>query len=92
MDGETGVGSGMHDQVIGWDNEALVPSDVTLGIGAEVTAVGLAGVTAIAVPLQTDSGTVDADNDGPADFVGTDSFAVVGGRSCSKRSRRSPRW
>jgi hypothetical protein len=65
---------------IGWDNEALVPTDVTLGIGAEVTAVALVGLTAVAVPLQTDSTTgLDADNDGPADFIGTDSFAVVGG-------------
>jgi hypothetical protein len=65
---------------IAWDNEALVATDVTLGIGAEVTATGLAGVTAVAVPLQTDSAVgIAADNDGPADFVGTDSFSVVGG-------------
>ena len=38
-----------------WDNEAAVPSNVTLSIGATVTAVGLAGITAVAVPLQTDS-------------------------------------
>ena len=38
--------------MIAWDNEALVPTDVTLGIGAEVTAAGLAGITAVAVPLQ----------------------------------------
>lgn len=65
--------------VIIWDNEANVPSSVTLGVGAEVTATGLAGVAATAVPLQTDSGIVTADDDGAADFVGADSFAVIGG-------------
>ena len=74
LDADTSAGS------ISWDNEAGVSTNVTLGIGAEVTAVGLAGVTAVAVPLQTGSAIgVDADNDGAADFVGTDSFAVVGG-------------
>ena len=74
LDAETSAGS------IAWDNEAAVPTDVTLGIGAEVTAVGLAGITAVAVPLQTDSAVgIDADNDGAADFVGTDAFSVVGG-------------
>jgi hypothetical protein len=74
LDADTSAGT------IAWDNEALIPTDVTLGIGAEVTAVGLAGVTAVAIPLQTGSAVgVAADNDGPADFVGTDSFAVVGG-------------
>ena len=63
---------------ISWDNEALIATDVTLGIGAEVTAVGLAGLTALAVPLQTGSAVgIDADNDGAADFVGTDSFAFA---------------
>ncbi len=65
---------------IAFDNEAGVPTDVTLGIGAEVTAVGLAGVTAVAMPLQTGSKVgVAADNDAAADFIGTDSFSVVGG-------------
>ncbi len=65
---------------IAWDNEALTEADVTLGIGARVTAVGLAGITAVAVPLQTDSAVgVAADNDDAPDFVGTDSFSVVGG-------------
>lgn len=74
LDADTSAGA------IFWDNEALVPTDVTLGIGAEVTAVGLAGVTAVAVPLQIGSALgIAADNDGAADFVGTDSFAVVGG-------------
>ena len=73
LDANTSGGS------ITFDNEALVESAVTLGIGAEVTAVGLAGMVATAVPLQTSSGSVDADNDAAADFVGTDSFSVVGG-------------
>lgn len=73
LDADTSAGT------ISWDNEALIGSLVTLGIGAEVTAVGLAGVTAVAVPLQTGDGSVDADNDGAADFIGTDAFSVVGG-------------
>jgi hypothetical protein len=65
---------------IDWDNEAAIPTDVTLGIGAQVTAVGLAGLSVIAIPLQIGSQNgVAADNDGAADFVGTDSFSVVGG-------------
>jgi len=74
LDAETSGGT------IAWDNEALITTDITLGIGAEVTAVGLAAVTAVAMPLQTDSATgIDADNDGAADFIGTDAFAVLGG-------------
>ena len=65
---------------IAWDNESGLTTDVTLGIGATVTAVGLVGVTAVAIPLQIDSALgVDADNDGAADFVGTDSFSVTSG-------------
>jgi hypothetical protein len=65
---------------IDWDNEAGIPTDVTLGIGAEVTAVGLAGLTVVSIPLQLDSALgIAADNDGAADFIGTDSFSVVGG-------------
>ncbi len=65
---------------IAWDNEATAVTDVTLGIGAKVTAVGLAGITAVAIPLQIDSAVgIAADNDAAADFVGTDSFSVVGG-------------
>ena len=64
-----------------WDNEALVATDITLGIGAAVTAVALSGLSVLAVPLQTDSAVgIAADNDGAADFVGTDAFAVVGGQ------------
>jgi hypothetical protein len=63
-----------------FDNEAGVATDVTLGIGAQVTAVGLAGITAVAIPLQVDSAVgIAADNDDAADFIGTDSFSVVSG-------------
>ena len=65
---------------IRFDNEAGIATDATLGIGAEVTAIGLAGITAIAIPLQTNSViNLAADNDGAADFVGTDAFGVTGG-------------
>ncbi len=65
---------------IDWDNEAGVMTDVTLGIGAEVTAVGLAGLSVVSIPLQLGSQNgVAADNDGAPDFVGTDSFSVAGG-------------
>lgn len=65
---------------IAWDNEAAIPTDVTLGIGAQVTITTTFGNSVIAVPLQLGSALgVAADNDGAADFVGTDSFSVVGG-------------
>jgi hypothetical protein len=74
LDADASAGS------IAWDNEAAIPTDVTLGIGAEVTALGLAGLSVIAIPLQIGSALgVAADNDGAADFVGTDSFTVNGG-------------
>lgn len=74
------LGARAHDGTIAWDNEAPISTDITLGIGAEVTVEGLAGVTAVAVPLQLGSGVgIDADNDGAADFIGTDAFSVVGG-------------
>ena len=65
---------------IAWDNEAGVTTNITLGVGAEVTASAPAALTLVAVPLQTDSATgIAADNDGAADFIGTDSFSVTGG-------------
>jgi hypothetical protein len=74
LDASTSAGT------IRFDNEALIATDATLGIGAEVTAIGLAGITAIAVPLQTNSVVnLAADNDGAADFIGTDAFGVTGG-------------
>jgi hypothetical protein len=65
---------------IAWDNEASIPSDVTLGIGAEITATAMSTLTTVALPMQTGSADdIDADNDGAADFIGTDSFGVFGG-------------
>lgn len=75
------------DGVISWDNEAPVSTDITLGIGAVVTATGPGGASAEAIPLQTDSATgIDADNDGAADFIGTDAFSVVGGSGADSDS------
>lgn len=73
LDASTSAGS------IVFDNEAGIGTDVTLGIGAEVTATAPSALAAVAVPLQSGSGTVDADNDGAPDFVGTDAFSVTGG-------------
>jgi hypothetical protein len=65
---------------IDWDNEAAIPTDVTLGIGAEVTITTEFGDSVVAIPMQIGSQLgVAADNDGAADFVGTDSFTVNGG-------------
>ncbi len=65
---------------IAWDNEAGIPTDVTLGIGAEVMITTTFGNSVVVVPLQLGSAIgVAADNDGAADFIGTDSFSVVGG-------------
>ncbi len=74
LDADTSTGS------MDWDNDAAIPSDVTLGIGAEVTATAPSALVAIAVPLQTASGSVTADTDGATgDFIGTDAFSLVGG-------------
>ena len=75
---------------IAWDNEADQPSTVTLGIGAEVTAIAPDALALVAVPLQTDSGSVDADNDGDADFIGTDAFSVTGGTGNDSDSAALP--
>lgn len=73
LDANTDSGS------IAWDNEAGASSDIDLGIGAEVTATAPSALTLVAIPLQVGSTTVDADNDGAADFIGTDAFTVTGG-------------
>ncbi len=73
LDAETSAGS------IAFDNEAASSSDVDLGIGAEVTATGPGTLAVTAIPLQVGAGTVDGDNDGAADFIGTDAFSVAGG-------------
>jgi len=64
---------------IAWDNEASITSDVDLGIGAELTAASMANLVLVVIPMQEGSANVDADNDGTADFLGTDAFAVTGG-------------
>ena len=65
---------------ITWDNESAIPTDVTLGIGAQVTAAAPSSLTLVATPLQTgNKDGVDPDNDAVADFIGTDSFSVTGG-------------
>jgi hypothetical protein len=52
-----------------------------------VTAVGLAGLSVIAIPLQIGSQNgVAADNDGAPDFIFTDSFSVVGGIGSDSQS------
>jgi len=89
LDANTSGGS------IAWDNEALSQSDITLGIGAEVTAATSTTttvLTTVATPLQIGNGTVDADNDGAADFIGTDAFSTVApaGNDSDSDSKTSP--
>lgn len=64
-----------------WDNESEALTDVTLGIGATVTATGPDSFALVAIPLQTGQAyDVPADNDGyPPDYAGDDSFAVSTG-------------
>jgi hypothetical protein len=69
---------------IQWDNEADVPSTVTLGVGATVSATGPGALALVTNPLQTDDGSVAADEtdgqgydlDGGGDFAGPDAFTV----------------
>ncbi|MFA5239202.1 MAG: PEP-CTERM sorting domain-containing protein [Phycisphaerae bacterium] len=73
------LNSDTYSGAIDWDNEGSA-STVTLGIGAEVTIDALGGALVVtAVPLQTGSGSVTADNDGAPDYIGTDAFSVTGG-------------
>ena len=70
-----------------WDNESDTPTNVTLGIGANVTATGPDLTTLVAVPMtQGNDPSVDADNDGTVDFVGADSFFLAGGTSSDSDS------
>jgi len=66
-----------------WDNESAVLTDVTLGIGAEVSATGPSALTLVAVPLQMGTGLgIVADLAGEVpdpDYAGADSFTVSGG-------------
>lgn len=66
---------------LAFDNEAGSPGSVTLGIGANVTATtGVSLITtATATASTTGSASILADNDGAADFAGTDSFTLAGG-------------
>ena len=75
LDGTASAGS------ITWDNESDVATDVTLGIGGQVTAVAPSALTLVVVPLQQGDGVgIVADDDGyPPDFAGADSFTVTGG-------------
>jgi len=67
---------------ITWDNESAVTTDVLLGIGAKVTATAPDATTLVAVPMTTGTSLgVAADNDGGADYIGTDSFNLLGGTS-----------
>lgn len=66
---------------IAWDNESSTATRVTLGIGAEVTAIAPDALTIVVVPLQRGQANVDADNEadnGDADFIGTDALLVTG--------------
>ncbi|HUU90198.1 MAG TPA: choice-of-anchor E domain-containing protein, partial [Phycisphaerae bacterium] len=64
-----------------WDNESGVVTDVTLGIGGEITAAAPSALTLVAVPLQTGTGlNIAADDDGsPPDYAGADSYTLTGG-------------
>jgi hypothetical protein len=75
--------------MIGWDNEATGASDVTLGVGAEVTINAFGTLATTAIPLQTGSSTVAADSDVAADYVGDDSFWVTGGLGSDNDSNSS---
>ena len=62
-----------------FQNLSVVPSDVTLGIGATVTVSAMSGLAATAVPMQTGSGTVTAEVNPPGTYTGSDAFTVSGG-------------
>ncbi|MEM1166511.1 MAG: choice-of-anchor E domain-containing protein [Planctomycetota bacterium] len=82
----------VFDGSITHDNEGGNPSEVTLGIGAEVqaTAMGAPAATAlVAIPVVEETAMVDADNDGDADFVGSDSFTIDGGEASDSDTKDS---
>ena len=65
---------------INWDNEGNIPTNVSLGIGAQVTATAPSALAVVVLPLQLGAAQgISADNDGAPDFIGTDSFSVTGG-------------
>jgi hypothetical protein len=65
---------------IEWDGEGGLPTDLTLGIGAEMTATGPVSLSVVTAPMQEGSTHIpDDDDDGyPPDFAGPDYFAVTG--------------
>lgn len=71
--------SSTSSNILLFDNEAASPGSVTLNVGTTVTATAPLITAVVATPVQTGTGTVAADNDGAADYTGTDSFSVAGG-------------
>ncbi len=75
-----------------WDNESLIPTAVTLSIGATVTATAPSTLVVVAVPLQTGGPTgVTADeipDDGAGDFAGPDYFGIFGGTGNDTQSNQ----
>ncbi|MCE5325077.1 MAG: choice-of-anchor E domain-containing protein [Planctomycetaceae bacterium] len=72
---------------IAWDNEGGVASSVTLQIGATVKASAPLNLIAVtAVPVQSGSGSVSADNDASPDYIGDDAFGVTGGTGSDSNS------
>lgn len=61
-----------------FDNEG-VAGNVTLSGGAELEASGPSSLVVVTTPTDSITDPVDADNDGAADFVGTDSLELVYG-------------
>jgi hypothetical protein len=76
---------------VDFDNEGGSGGPVTLGIGGTVTAqdAGANLSALVADPAQINMGTVDPDNDGAADFIGTDSLSVTGGVGMDSDSTNS---
>lgn len=64
-----------------FDNESPSNGTVNLSVGAEIKAkTGIALITDVVLtPSKTGSGSVVADNDGPPNFGGTDSFSISTG-------------
>lgn len=87
LDASTSAGS------ITFDNESAVSTDVTLGIGATVTASAPSAVAITVVPVQSGStpvgSPVSADDDGAPDFLGADAFTVSGGAGADSDSDSS---
>lgn len=63
-----------------WDNESSVPTSISAAIGARVGVTGPGGLAATTFVPQTfaASSSIGIDDDGIADFTGSDSFSVLG--------------